>query len=168
MTAYFRDRRILYLSVMLAVLFISAIAVIRIHSSEIKELDSLRGRQKEIVMLKNEFFPLRTRIDALERKKSLTKVNGVVSAVEDIFSTLGLRSKIKSIKPLGSRDVSGEIEEDAEVTVEKITMNEIVNLFYRIDNAPILLVLKKADIKTSFERPELLNLTIMISLVHGK
>jgi hypothetical protein len=44
-------------------------------------------------------------------------------------------------------------------------MNEMVNVLYSIENAPMLLVIKKINIKTSFENPELLNITMTLSLV---
>lgn len=121
-----------------------------------------------MITLKDEFILLRNKIDSLERKKKLIKIKGIMPAVDDVVSSLGLKNRIKSVKPLGSKDISGDVEEEAEVVLEKLSMNEAVNLFYRIENAPMLLVLKSARIKTAFEAPDLLNLTLVISLVYEK
>ncbi len=137
-------------------------------SSATAELERLKKQHDEMYVAKDEFISLKARVDEMERKKKLTKVNGVISAVEDVFSNLGLKARIKSVKPLGSRSVLNDIEEDAEVLVEKVSMNEMINLFYKIENAPMLLVLKKADIRTSFEKPDLMNLAITVSLVYEK
>lgn len=168
MRGYFKNRRFIYILAGLIILIAGMIGLIISFSVTTKELEKLRNQYKEMRSLKDEFLSVRDRIDALERKEKLTKINDIIPAVEDVFSSLGLRNKIKSIMPAGNREVSGSIEVMAEVSVEKVSMNEMINLFYKIENAPMLLVLKKADIKTSFERPELLNLILMISLIHEK
>ncbi len=168
MIQYFRNRRFIYYSAGLIILLIFITGIIIALSAARGELERLRSQHNEMVLLKDEFLSLKTRIDTIERKKNLMKINGVIPAVDEVFSSLGLKNRIKSIKPSGTKEMSGSIEEEAEVLAEKLSMNEMVNLFYKIENAPMLLVLKKVNIKTSFEKPDLLNLTIVISLVHEK
>lgn len=132
------------------------------------KLENSKDQYNEMIALKDEFLLLKDKIDSLERKKKLIKVKGIIPAVDEVVSSLGLKNRIKSVKPLGSRDISGDVEEEAEVILEKLSMNEAVNLFYRIENAPMLLVLKNARMKTAFEGPDILNLTLVISLVYEK
>lgn len=47
-------------------------------------------------------------------------------------------------------------------------MNEMVNIFYRIENAPMILTIKKATVKKSFENPELLNISLVLSFLNPK
>lgn len=47
-------------------------------------------------------------------------------------------------------------------------MNEMANIFYRIEHAPMILTVKKATIKQSFENPELLNITLDLSFLKTK
>lgn len=150
------------------ILIIALIILLMTFTAARRELEGLKVQHAEMGMLKSEFASLKTRIDEVERKKKLMKVDGIISALDEIFSSLGLKNKIKAIKSIGNKEVSGSIEEDVEVLVERINMNEMVNLFYRIENAPMLLMLRKVNIKTSFEKPELLNLNLTISLVHEK
>jgi hypothetical protein len=44
----------------------------------------------------------------------------------------------------------------------------MINVFYRIENAPMVLTVKKATIKKSFENPELLNITMVLSFLKAK
>jgi len=55
-------------------------------------------------------------------------------------------------------------EESAEIQMEKLNMSELINLFYKIENAPMILAIKKVAIKKSFENPELLDTTMSVSL----
>ncbi|HET6514637.1 MAG TPA: hypothetical protein VFG09_05705 [Thermodesulfovibrionales bacterium] len=129
-----------------------------------KETDFLRARHKELFTLGAEYKSLKGRLDSLEQRKSLTRVNGVPQALDDISGSLGLQGKVKSVKATGSREVSGGTEESAEAQIEKITLNELVNLLYKIDEAPVMLSVKRIAVKKTFENPELLNVTISLSL----
>ena len=128
----------------------------------------LKTRQKELSAFKDEALKLRDTIGSLEGKKSLTKVEGVVQAADEIFKSLGISQKVKSVKPTGTKDRQYGTEEEAEVQLEKLNMNEIVNLFYRIENSPMILSVKKTSIRTGFENPSLLNVTVSISLIKPK
>jgi len=55
-------------------------------------------------------------------------------------------------------------EESAEIQMEKLNMTELVHLFYKIENAPMILSVKRVVIKKSFENPDLLDLTMAVSL----
>lgn len=125
----------------------------------------LKAKKKELALLKDETLALKIRVDAAESRKSLTRVAGVVQAVDEIVKSLGVAQKVKSVKSLGVRDRQYAVEEEAEVQLEKVSMNEMVNIFFRIENAPMVLALKKTTIKTSFENPSLLNISCIITLV---
>jgi general secretion pathway protein M len=133
-----------------------------------KERNDLRTRQEELSLLKTEFQRLKGAVSSFEGKKSLMKVEGIVQAVDEVFGALGLNQKVKSVKPMGTRDKKYAVEEEAEVQVEKVSMNELVNIFYKIENVPLTLTIKKTVIKTSFDTPGLLNLTITVGLITPK
>jgi hypothetical protein len=95
-------------------------------------------------------------------------VQGVLQAVDEVFSSVSLKDKVKTVKNTGKRETKDGIEEEADVSVEKVTMNEMVNIFYRIDHAPMILTVKKVTVKQSFENPELLNIILMLSFLKTK
>lgn len=168
MREYLKDKRNAYLFSTLLLLGVAVTFIFAYLLTLNKGFQRSRELHAEMSLLKDEFIPLKTRIDEAERKKKLSKISGIIPALDEVFSPLGLKNRIKSIKPVGTREISGGVEEAAEVSVEKLSMNETVNLLYRIENAPMLIVLKKADMKTSFDRPDLLNLSMTISIVHEK
>jgi hypothetical protein len=79
-----------------------------------------------------------------------------------------LSQKVKSVKSTEARDRKYAVEEEAEVELEKVNMNEMTNIFYRIENGPFLLSVRKSDIKTNFENPALLNITMTVDLIKPK
>jgi len=130
-----------------------------------KERANLRSRQNEMLGLQAEFEHLKSAVDLVEGRKSPVKVEGIVQAVDEVFTSIGLSQKVKSVKPLGAREKKYAIEEEADVRIERVTMNEMINILYKIENAPMLLSIRRTALKTSFDNPSLLNLTITVSLV---
>jgi hypothetical protein len=130
-----------------------------------KERERLRAEQRELMALRDEYTALKASLDTVEGRKSVTKVEGIVQAVDEVFRSMGLNQKVKSVKPTGSRDRKFAVEEEAEVQVERVDMNEMVNILYKLENAPMVLSVRKTTIKTSFDNPSLLNITMTISLI---
>ena len=116
-------------------------------------------------MLSSEYSLLKKRINIMERKTSLREMGSVALALDDISSSLRIKDKLSSVKSAGQRDIQDSIKEErAEVIFEKLTLNELVNLFYSVENVPVMIAVKKVNIKKSFENPELLDVTMTIAL----
>lgn len=152
----------------IAVSIVLCVFIFNVSLSLKSDLSNLKAQHKELLFIKDEFLSLKNRIDTVEGKKTLTKVEGIVQAVDEVFLPLGLKKKVKSVKPTGTKDLKDTTEEEAEVKIEKVDMNEMVNIFHKIENSPMILSLKKTTIKTSFENPALLDITMTIALVKPK
>ncbi len=161
------DRRLIVISAA-AVLFLVCLVLFKVSLSMKNERDALRSQEKELSVLAGEYQALKRTVDSVEGKKSLTKVMGIVQAVDEVFSSLGLNQKLKSVKPTGTREKKYGIEEEADISVERVTMNEMVNILFKIENAPMILSVKKTAVKTSFDNPSLLNVTMTIGLITPK
>jgi len=163
-----KDRRYIYFIAGLVIVITTVTFAVRQLSAERKELNLLKEQRKEMLSLKEEFLSLRQRITTVEDKKNLTNVQGVVQAVDEVLSSAGLKDKVKTVKSAGKREVRDGFEEEADISIEKVNMNEMVNIFYRIENAPMILTIKKATVKKSFENPELLNISLVLSFLNPK
>lgn len=147
---------------------ILSILMLNVSISLKKKNAVLKAQRTELAQLKEEYTVLKDRVDSVENKKSLVKVEGIVQAVDDIFRSLGLSQKVKSVKSTGTWDKKYGVEEEAEAQIEKVSMNEMANIFYKIENAPMILSISKTTLKTSFDSPTLLNITMTISLIKPK
>ncbi len=165
MKELFKNKKIIFiLSGILTVISLVAFALKYISDGK-KQVKVLQEQYNEILFLKEEFNALKQKINTVESKKDLSNVQGIIEAVEEIFSSIGLKNKLKTIKSSGSRETKDGIEEEADIFIEKVNMNELINIFYRIENAPMILTIKKTTIKKSFENPELLNISLTISFL---
>jgi hypothetical protein len=127
-----------------------------------KRLDASRAAHEDLLQFRDEYLELSRRVSFLEKKRGLTSVQGIVEAVERTITPLGLRDSVKSIKPVRA---DGPHEERAEVLIQGVGMNEMVNLLYAVERAPMLLIIRKAEMRTSFENPEQFTVTLMVSLM---
>ena len=133
-----------------------------------KDLSILTAKYHEFSTLSGTYKSLKENVNTIEQKKSLTKTNSIAQAMEDITLPLGIKGKMKSIKGTGTKKIMDQMTEDsAEIQMEKLNMTELVHMLYKIDNAPMILAVKKVDIKKSFENADLLDVTMSVSLFTG-
>ncbi len=132
------------------------------------ELQKLKTDQEELGLLRDKIVQLKTQVDRIENKKTLTKVDSILTVVDDTLSPLGLKSKLKALKPTKTYEMDGNMGEEAVLEMEGLTMNELINLFYRFEVAPCALSVKKVSVKKSFDRPDLLNLVCDLLLLRPR
>lgn len=134
-----------------------------------RDLDALQARSGEMSALAGEYRAARGRIKSIEGKGASAGAGGTAGAIDAIASSIGIKGRIKAIKAAGSAGIKGSMaEESVDVQIEKVTMNEMVNLFYSINNAPVILTVKQAVMKKSFESPDLLDVRMTVSLFTKK
>jgi hypothetical protein len=151
----------------LALIFLYALIVpVFIYEKKAeRDLASLRSRMHEFSDLIREYNKLEFEISTIEGKNSLSKIGGIIQALDEVLISMDIKEKMKSIKGIESRNIGEQInEESAEVQIEKLTMNELVHIFYKIENAPMILSIKKLSVKKSFATPERLDLNMTVSL----
>jgi general secretion pathway protein M len=163
-----RDKRVLFVPAAFAAILIAAAFALNALSSERKEIEKLRKQHAEMLDAKDEYLSLRQVVQAREARKNLSNVQGIVQALDEVFVPVGLKDRLKTIKSTGRRETSDGYEEEADVSMEKLSMNEMVNIFFRIENAPMVLTVKKVTIKKSFENPELMNISMLVSFLKPK
>ncbi len=133
----------IFIAVIIFITFISAGALVRDNEKIAAQLEEMKVLSEELVYIRNI-------VNSREKKIGLTKESGVVSSLEQIFESLGVKAKV--IKPLSQKRIKDFKEEDAEVEIENLDLNLIVNLLHKLDNSPVPLKIKSAVIKTTSRR----------------
>lgn len=148
--------------IFLVILIIPALIYERSSNSS---LDLQRAKLRDLMILSNDYKMLKEKVSYAENKAPNPTTGGIAGAFNDIAASVGIKGKIKAIKGVSSRQLKGNIsEEAAEVSIEKVTTNELINLFHKIETMPVALSIKKTTIKKSFEKPELLDVTISLAM----
>lgn len=143
-----------------AVLLVISIAMM---SAARSRYANISANHNEAKLVNADYMQMIARLKRLEGKVgSMPDVAGVASAVDRLIAPIGLNEKLKSQRNLSSVDPS---EEKAELVFEALTMNELVNLVYNVDDAPYLLVIRNVEMKTNFQDPERLDMVMTISFI---
>lgn len=116
-----------------------------------EEMNRVGGQLKRLI----------ARVDNLERRSAAAGGKGLLAFIDQISDSIGIKDKLVSQKAVPA---SSNIEK-AELAFEKLTLNEAANLFYRIDEQPVLLLVSRVAMAPSFDKPDLIMLDMTVSLV---
>jgi hypothetical protein len=156
------------LAAVLTGLYVLLIPGILWERSAARESSTMRAKYREYSALAGEYRALKESVSVIERKRTLSNTSTIAQAIGDMTQSLGMAGKVKSIKGTGSRTAANRMnEETAEIQIEKININEMIQLLYKIENAPMILTIKTVAIAKSFENPQLLDMTLVVSLFSG-
>lgn len=116
----------------------------------------------EMMVLKQRFKEASAGAQKLANRLSAVTADDSPARLVD---EIGIKGKNSQIKPLKGEDRPGFIEDAAEIRIEAVTANEMVNLLYRLEKGVKPVVIKKANIKTRYDDPARMDLTLNIALL---
>ena len=116
----------------------------------------------EMLVLKQRYLEASAASQRLANRLSATKAD---DSPAKVFEEIGIKGKNNQIKPLKGEERPGFVEDAAEIRVEALTANEAVNLLYRLEKGTRPMLVKKALIKTRFDDPSRLDLTLTVALL---
>lgn len=82
-----------------------------------------------------------------------------------IIEDTGIKGKSIKIVPLKGEERSGFTEEAADIRIDGLTLNEAVNLLYRLEKGSRPLVFKKYNLRVRFDDPSRFDLTMVLALL---
>ena len=117
---------------------------------------------KELLPLKVAYLSARQSSDQLNgRVASLRPDDSLAKIIEDAV----LKGKSVKIVPLKGEDRSGFTEEAADIRIENLTLNEAINLLYRLEKGNRPLFFKKSNLRFRFDDPSRCDLTLILALL---
>lgn len=137
-----------------------------ILSAKVQELEKKRAARetvlKELLPLKAVYLSARLSSDQLNgRIASLRTDDSPAKTIEDI----GIKGKSIKIVPVKGEERSGFIEDAADIRIDGLTLNEAINLFYRLEKGSRPLVIKKSNLRVRFDDPSRCDLTLIMALL---
>ena len=116
----------------------------------------------EMLVLKQRYLEANSGSQKLaNRMASLQPDDSPAKIVEET----GIKGKTSQSKALKSEDRGSYTEDAAEVKIEGLTANETINLLYKLEKGNKPVVIKKALLKTRFDDPSKLDVTLTIALL---
>lgn len=149
---------------LLLFVYLVAIVLFFFERTQDRERNLLIERFREFTSLAEEY---RT-IKAPNIQDISSSVSDGMLQLNRLIDSIGIRDKVKSLKMTGNHELKGIIEEMVEIEIDKLTMNELINLLHRIENHPAHLSIKDVRMKKDFERPDRIDINIRISLFRNR
>lgn len=155
-------RLLLYLTAAVLVL-LTAYSSLHSHLSALAKKKQAREQTlKELLILQQ-----RHREAAVDAQRLTNRVAAVTPGDTPalIVEQLGMvpRGGIQS-KPLPRQEQGALVEEGAELTLSGLSLNETVNLLYRIEQGAKPLAIRKGLLRSRFNDPSRLDLTLQLAL----
>jgi general secretion pathway protein M len=116
----------------------------------------------EMLVLKQRYQEVSAGAQRLANRLAATRPD---DSPAKVFEEIGIRGKNSQIRPLKGEEHPGYVEDAAEIRVEGVTANEMTNLIYRLEKGARPMVIKKSLVKTRFDDPSRLDLTLTIALL---
>jgi general secretion pathway protein M len=129
-------------------------------------LEKKRAARETVV---KELLPLK--VSYRIAKQSSDQLAGRMSSLRPddtpakIIEEIGIRGKGVKISPLKGDERNGVIEDAADVRIEGLTLNEAVNLVYRLEKGSRPLVMKKCNLKIRFDDPSRCDMAMTLALL---
>lgn len=133
----------------------------RIRGLEKKRL-SREASLTEMMVLKQRFKEASAGAQKLANRLSAVAAD---DSPAKLIDEIGIKGKNSQIKPLKGEDRPGFLEDAAEVRIEGLTANEAVNLLHRLEKGAKPVVIKKANLKTRYDDPAKLDVSLNIALL---
>lgn len=116
-------------------------------------------------MIKAEYLAEKAAFEPLEKKVLKPPSASAGEMIEEIGLRTISKEKMASFKPLEPERKNGYTLSGVEVTFDNITLNELVNILYRIETHRNLLLVKDLLTKERFDDPSRLSAVIKVVLV---
>jgi general secretion pathway protein M len=116
----------------------------------------------EMMVLKQRYLEANATAQKLANRLTATRPDDTPARIID---EIGIKGKGTQIKPIKGEERGGYLEDAAEVKLDGLTANEVVNLLFMLEKGTRPVLIKKALLKTRFDDPSRLDLSLTIALL---
>lgn len=163
-----KDRKKAYLyAVYVIVPMTVLVAGFTLYGSYSATKKAMNAKKREIAAmaaLKADYIGKKALLDAVSQRAASMN-ESPVAAIEEIAKRTGMKDRVASVRPLEEKTSAGYTDKPVEVKLEAVDLNRLVNFIYQAESGPKLMVVRELSMKSRFEDPDLLDVTLRVSLV---
>lgn len=135
-----------------------------VNGRSARKLKTLQNEAAAFEAVRAEYMKERAALEPYEAKL-LAPASNASDAVQEAASEAGIRKNLSAVKPFDEPASKGFRKSGVEVRIEGVTLNELLNLVYRIENHPNMLVVKDFVLRSRFGSSDLNDVTLQVVLV---
>lgn len=145
-------------------LLVAGLTLYGSYNSAKKAMNAKKKELSAMAVLKTGYLGKKAALDAVSQRAAAAG-EAPAAAIEEIAKRTGVKDRIASLKPLEEKSTPGYVDKPVEVRLEGVDLNHLVNFIYQAEAGPKLMVVRELSMKARFEDPDLLDVTMKISLV---
>jgi general secretion pathway protein M len=129
-----------------------------------KKLAAREADVAEMLVLKQRYLEAISLSQRLANRLAATRPD---DSPAKVIEEIGIKGKGSQIRPIKGEERGGFLEDAAEVKIDGVTANEAVNLLFKLEKGSRPVIIKRALLKTRFDDPSRLDLTLTVALLKG-
>lgn len=144
------------------------IALLLVYTLVCERLKTMERRRAMCETEAGEMLSLKRRY--LEATAEAGRSSNLLAAVRPgdtpagLVEEIGIKGGGVQIKPIRQDDKAGFAEESAEVRIDRLTVNELLNLLYRLEYGERPVTVRRALIKGRFDDPSRVDASLVVAL----
>ena len=163
-----RDRSILIAGSILALGLCAHFFVLLPAKEKMSRLDAAIAQKQEahraLVAMQHEYARMREGLRLAESRLLGAKAGtSLLAILEEVTGRLRVRGRIAHLRPQAEAVGEGLRETSAELKLEALRLDELLNLMAAIDDSPYWLRVRRFHLKARFSDPGLFDLSLLIS-----
>lgn len=148
----------------LIALFVFIGLTLAVNGRSARKLKSLQNEATAFETVRAEYMKERATLEPYEAKL-IAPGSTASDAVQEAVSEAGIKKNLSAMKPFIEPASKGFRKSGVEVKIEGVTLNELLNLIYRIENHSNMLVVKDFVLRSRFGSSDLNDVTLQVVLV---
>ncbi len=162
-----RDRVALFVGGTVVLLTLLFFGIIAPYQGAMEQLDgkiAARKRQiKEVQALRQDYLQLQRRLNEAQKRLAKGESFSLFSFVESLATRVASKENLVYMRPQPVTAQEDFREESVEIKLDKIRLNQLVQLLYEIESADAFLRVKNLRVKTRFDDRTQLDAVLTIS-----
>lgn len=167
-----RDQRMLIglgAFLLLMTLYFSIDSVVQKYDKLEGKIVKKREEVENLTLLREQYMEAHKQLTKIKEKlDKMEKGFSVLSFIEDLANKQNIRDNIGSVKPKTIPLNDDYDESIVELKVDNVSLSELVDFIYKIENSGHLLKVKRLRIKTRYDNRDLLNVTLQVTTYKRK
>ena len=151
-------------ALLLTLLFTMVIDPMLVYSKQLdKQIVAAQRDLQEIQKLQQDYQRQKSILDRLNSQLKRQKNFSMFSRLEELAKQTDTRSKILHIKPMVSTPNDAYEEESVEIKMEEVTLEQLVQYLFQIENSPQFMKIKRLSIRPRLDNRQLLSVVFRVS-----
>jgi len=167
-----RDQRVLIAAgafFALMILYLGVDSVLQGYDKLEGKIVKKRVEVEKITRLREQYMVAHKQLTDIKKKlDQMEKGFSVLSFIEDLANKENIRENIGSMKPKKIPLNDDYDESIVELKMDNVSLSELIDFIYKIENSGHLLKVKRLRIKTRYDNRDLLNVTLQVTTYKRK